>query len=333
MQFGLRTPEIPDESRISRGSMSIPFRFHESALSMMEYENDRRVRRLSTGPFTLKIIMQTNCPILAHICCVDKFKWPLTKDTVVLRVTTRTYVIALPGLLYALQFPSLCTRPSLRILSDVFTKYGHFQDLRPQKLGGCSMQFNEPGMLESLRPHFEHIAHETLFELGNIPGISRFCMEDHNSSFLRACRMSAITKMIKKSMRLKKMTSSLVEINGTNPLEAHLGRAYAVASTYTRLVDSAEYASLVSCGLGEKLENVVSPLRFGSVDVGYQVWNLNQLGLLSFMSLLGPHVEEEVEYVSHVSSREEWWNAMAEKDQEEAEASAKDEGNEKNMES
>ncbi|KAH1160528.1 hypothetical protein GYH30_032026 [Glycine max] len=166
------------------------------------------------------------------------------------------------------------------------------------------MQFNEPGMLESLRPHFEHIAHETLFELGNIPGISRFCMEDHNSSFLRACRMSAITKMIKKSMRLKKMTSSLVEINGTNPLEAHLGRAYAVASTYTRLVDSAEYASLVSCGLGEKLENVVSPLRF-----------------------------EEVEYVSHVSSREEWWNAMAEKDQEEAEASAKDEGNEKNMES
>ncbi|KAH1196506.1 hypothetical protein GmHk_18G050511 [Glycine max] len=307
MQFGLRSPEVPDENTISRGSITIQFSFHLSALSMMEYENHRRVRTLST----------------------DKFKWPLTKDTVVLRVTTRTYVIALPGLLYALQFPRLCSRERLRILSNVFRKYGHFQDLRPQKLGGCSMQFDEPEMLEVLRPDFEPIAHETLLELGNIPGISRFCMEEQNSSFLRACRMSAMTKMIMESMRVKTMTSSLVEIKGTNPPEAHQGRAYAVMSTYTRLVDSAEYASLVSCGLVEELENVVSPLRFGSVDVGYQVWNLNHLGLLSFMSLLGPHVEEEVKYVS---AREELWNAMAETEQEEEADEASDHDEDKGEE-
>ncbi|KAG4995462.1 hypothetical protein JHK86_032289 [Glycine max] len=103
-------------------------------------------------------------------------------------------------------------------------------------------------------------------------------MEDHNIT--GACRMSAITKMIMESMRLKTMTSSLVEIKGTNPPESRQG------SNYTRLFDSAEYASLVSCVL----------------------------------------VEEEVK---HVSERQEWWNIVMadEKEAEEAEASAKDEGN------
>ncbi|KAG5146886.1 hypothetical protein JHK84_032429 [Glycine max] len=103
--------------------------------------------------------------------------------------------------------------------------------------------------------HTVNIGRVTLFELGNIPGISGFCMEDHNIT--GACRMSAITKMIMESMRLKTMTSSLVEIKGTNPPESRQG------SNYTRLFDSAEYASLVSCVLGEELENVVSPPRFG----------------------------------------------------------------------
>ena len=44
------------------------------------------------------------------------------------------------------------------------------------------------------------------------------------------------------------------------------------------------------------------------------------------MSHLGPEVEEEVK---HVSERQEWWNIVMadEKEAEEAEASAKDEGN------
>ncbi|TKY47625.1 hypothetical protein E2542_SST29685 [Spatholobus suberectus] len=323
MQFGLRFPE-EDENTISRGSITVLFSYQLSAVSLMEYENTRRVRTLSTGPFTLKMIMQINVPILAHICCVDNFKWPLTKDTVVLRVTTRTFIIALPGLLYALQFPGLCNLERLKILSNVFRKYGNFQDLRHERLGGYSVEYNETGMLKRLRPHFEPLAHETLLELGNIPGISRFCMENHNSSFQRACRMSVITKMIMESMRVKTMTSSLVNMKGTNPPDAHQGRAYAVASTYTRVVDAAEYAWLVVSGLGEELENAVSPLRFGSVDVGYQVWNLNELGLLSFMSRLGPDVEQEEK---NVAAREEYWNNMAKEEEVEASRRGKRRGN------
>jgi len=47
---------------------------------------------------------------------------------------------------------------------------------------------------------------------------------------------------------------------------------------------------------------------------------------ISCMSHLGPEVEEEVK---HVSERQEWWNIVMadEKEAEEAEASAKDEGN------
>ncbi|CAJ1856931.1 unnamed protein product [Sphenostylis stenocarpa] len=308
MQFGLRNPEYPDENIISRGCITVQFSFYMSELSLMEYDNARRVRTVSAGAFTLKTIKQINCPILAKICCVEKFKWPLTNDSVVLRVTTRTFIIALPGLLYALQFPGICSRERLRILSNEFRVNGHFQDLRGMKLGGSSMEYNESGMLSSLRPHFEPIAHEALIEMGNIPGISRFCMQEHNSSFLRACRMSVITKTIMESMRVKTMTSSLVDIKETNPSdEEQTGRAYAVASTYTRLVDAAEYASLVSCGLGEELENVVSPLRFGSVDLGFKVWNLNEIGLLTFMSRFEADVKEEVQ---NVTALEEWWNSL-----------------------
>ncbi|KAK7379444.1 hypothetical protein VNO80_04905 [Phaseolus coccineus] len=306
MQYGLMAPEVPDENSISRGCITMQFSFYVSELSLMEYESTRSVRTLSAGPFTLKTIKQINCPILAHICCVDKFKWPLTKDSVILRVTTRTFVIALPGLLYALQFPGLCCRHRLRILSNEFRENGHYRDLRKMKLGGCSMEYNKSGMLTTLRPHFEPIAQEILLEIGNIPGLSRFCMEEHNSSFLRACRMSVITKTIMESMRVKTMTISLVDIKESNtPDEEQPSRAYAVASTYTRLVDAAEYASLVSCGLGEQLENVVSPLRFSTLDFGYKVWNLNEIGLLTFMSRFEPEVNEEVE---NVTAQEKWWN-------------------------
>lgn len=142
MQFGLRGPEDPDENTISRGCITMQFSFYMSELSVMEYENERRVRRVSAGSFTLKTIRQINYPILAQICCVDKFKWPVTKDTVILRVTTGTYIIALPGLLYGLQFPGICDRERLRILSYHFREMAHYRDLRRMKLGShISLRF------------------------------------------------------------------------------------------------------------------------------------------------------------------------------------------------
>ncbi|QCD98681.1 hypothetical protein DEO72_LG6g3403 [Vigna unguiculata] len=328
MQFGLMGPEEPDENLISRGCITVQFSFHMSELSLMEYENERRVRRVNAGAFTLKTIRQINAPILAQICCVDKFKWPLTKDTVILRVTARTFVIALPGLLYALQFPGLCDRERLRILSYHFRESGHYRDLRKLKLGGYSQECNTPGMLEMLRPHFEPIAHEALLEVGHIPGISRFCMREQNSSFLRACRMSVMTKVIMESMRVKMMTTSLVDIHDPDPdppeEEQLPTRACAAASTYTRLVDAAEYACLVCCGLGERLENVESPLRFASVDIGFKVWNLNEIGLLTFMSRFEADVKEEVEYVT---AQEKWWNDMEKRVEGRGSARGRDVGN------
>ncbi|WVZ08397.1 hypothetical protein V8G54_021743 [Vigna mungo] len=306
MQFGLMGAEVPDENTISRGCITVQFSFYMSELSVMEYDNERRVRRVSAGAFTLKTIRQINYPILAQICCVDKFKWPVTRDSVILRVTTGTYIIALPGLLYGLQFPGICDRERLRILSYHFREMGHYRDLRRMKLGGFSTEYNTPGMLATLRPFVEPIAHEALQELGNIPGISRFCKQEHNSSFLRACRMSVITKTIMESMRVKNMTGNLVDIKEKKPSNEELPtRAYAMASTYTRLVDAAEYAWLVSVGLGEKLEKVESPLRFGSFETSLKVWNLNEIGLLSFMLRFEEDVKDEAEYLI---AQEKWWN-------------------------
>ncbi|BAT86502.1 hypothetical protein VIGAN_04415900 [Vigna angularis var. angularis] len=299
-------PEVPDENLISRGCITVQFSFYMSELSVMEYENERRVRRMSAGAFTLKTIRQINYPILAHICCVDKFKWPVTRDSVILRVTTGTYIIALPGLLYGLQFPGICDRERLRILSYHFRENAHYRDIRRMKLGGFSTEYNTPGMLATLRPLVEPIAHEALQELGNIPGISRFCKQEHNPSVLRACRMSVITKNIMESMRVKNMIKSLVDIKARNTSEEEQSsRAYAVASTYTRVVDAAEYAWLVSCGLGGEVEKVESPLRFGSLDSGLKVWNLSEIGLLSFMLRFEADVKDEMEYVI---AQEKWWN-------------------------
>ncbi|XP_020219856.1 uncharacterized protein LOC109802859 [Cajanus cajan] len=327
MHHGLRFVE-EDENTISRGSITVLFSYQVSILSLLEYESTQRERTLSVGPFTLKMIMQINCPILAHICCVEKFKWPLTKDTVVLRVTTRTFVIALPGLLYALQLPGHCSRERLRILSSVFNKYGHYKDLRQRKLGGYRMQYNEPGMLKRLRPHFEPLAHEALMEIGNIPGISRFCMEDQNSSFLRACRMSVTTKMIMESMRVKTMTDSLVNIRGMSPPDLpHQGRAYALASTFTRLVDAAEYSTLIFSALGDQVQDIESPLRYASVDAAFQNWNLSEMGLLCFISRLGPDVEKEEK---EVIANEELWNSVAGDQEEEEDEDDDNDNNEDN---
>ncbi|KAK7305971.1 hypothetical protein VNO77_43885 [Canavalia gladiata] len=293
-----------NEEEKKRGNMSELFRFPSSKLVLMDYAKGKNVSHLSSGWFHAHLIMQPNCPILATVCSVDDFKWPLSMDTVIFRMSLRTFAIALPGLLFGLQFLLPCPLVIIELLQLVFQKYAHFKDIYHHERG-YPVDDNDPKIWRKLRPQFVGMAHEALRKLGHLAGGSRFSVENHNSCFLRACRMSAMIKLITESMLVNTMTSRLINIKGTNPPEAHQGRAYATVSTFTCLVDAAEYAWLVFCGLGDKVESVESPLRLPSSDIGYQVWSLNQEGLLVFMHRLGPATELEQKLLSEKVERKD----------------------------
>lgn len=118
------------------GSIVELFKFFASSIFLMicnEGQNENFL--MSSGGFTVNLIIKAACPILATVCSVGNFQWPLTKDTVVIRIAKRTFAIAIPGLLYNLQFPNLCSKGDIDSLGTLFMRFCHYKDINENDQG------------------------------------------------------------------------------------------------------------------------------------------------------------------------------------------------------
>ncbi|KAJ1391851.1 hypothetical protein SESBI_36284 [Sesbania bispinosa] len=274
------------------------FSFQVSAVVLMDYDEGRNIRLLSLGKFSINLFMHLTYPILVAFCSVGGFQWPLAKDIVVIRMAKRTFAIALPGLLYGLQFPKCCSDALIDYLIKVFEQHSHYKDINNNNQG-YPVKDDEPKMWNMLRPQIEPVAHEALKKLGQLPGISRFHIPNKNSCYIRATRMSAITKFIVESMNTGILKNTQFKITGAHPHnQAYPGRAYASMTTFSWIVDTVELAWLLSSGFSHMLRDSAKPVD--ACDLGFKVWCLNEDGVVALLKRLEPNVDmlkvkEEVE--------------------------------------
>ncbi|KAJ1400305.1 hypothetical protein SESBI_29689 [Sesbania bispinosa] len=252
------------------GSIYELFGFEVSALVLMDYDEGQSVRLLRLGNFSINLFMHITYPILAVFCSLAGFDRPLTKDTIVIRMGKRTFAIALPGLLYGLQFPSSFL----------------------EALVGYPMLDNEPNMWNRLRPQIESMAHEAIKKLGHFPGISRFHIPNLNSCLVRANRMSVTTKLIIESLSTGTLKSTQFKIIGSCKNKGvYQNKAYPSVNLFSRLVDAVEHAWVLSSGLGHMLRDDVEPLS--ECNHKFKVWCLNEEGIVDFLHRLEYVIEKD----------------------------------------
>ena len=186
---------------------------------------------------------------------------------------------------------------------------------------GYPLEDNTPNIWNILRPRIEPMAHETLTRLGQPAGKSRFCVANKNSSFLRAIRMSATTKLVIDSMvRTGVLTRDRITIGGNlNPPEEQLGVIYASISAFTAPVDALELSWLVFGGSGDLVKGAESTLCGANKDIGYSVWSVNEDGVAALLRLLVPAAKEEERVMKE---KEALWKAKDREKEEAEKASA-----------
>ncbi|KAF7839739.1 hypothetical protein G2W53_008221 [Senna tora] len=80
------------------------FRYPTATALLLDYELVQSVKPLSIGVFVMNLFMQMASPITAASCTINEFQWPLTKDTLVIRIGKHTFVFCIPGVVFAFRF-------------------------------------------------------------------------------------------------------------------------------------------------------------------------------------------------------------------------------------
>ncbi|KAF7839745.1 hypothetical protein G2W53_008227 [Senna tora] len=186
------------------------------------------------------------------------------KDTPIIRMGQRTFFFTFPGLLYALQFPRVCGPTVIAYLNIV-------------------------------RPLAEPMAPEILLLFGHRPGLSRFYVSNHNSSYTRAIRLSATTRTMMEAFVSGSLTLSCITIQDSHN-EPPCIPARASITVFTCLVDALEASTLVSHGF-KKIPLLDSRNNACYPSLGFRVWRLNNVGVINFVRGLDATVKNEEECV------------------------------------
>lgn len=112
----------------SMGTLVDVVRADGAVLMLLGYGNTHSLRFLKRGGFVMKLMLQTISTITVATCIVDSMHWPLAKDAPIVRVASRSFLFALPGLLYALWFPPTTAERTVTLLAEVFDQFSYYED-------------------------------------------------------------------------------------------------------------------------------------------------------------------------------------------------------------
>lgn len=278
--------------QIRNGCITTLLACQASALILMDYDVGQTSTSLSFGQFAINLALHLNCLLHATFCCVEGFVWPLARDTLVVRISKRSFVFALPGLLYGLQFPTSCQPQLISTFVEAFIQFAHYKDINDNG-SGYLVEDNEPNIWNKVRPNIEALADETLKRLGHLPGRSRFMLPDLiNACLIRATRMSVSTKQLIEGMKIGTLANTFVKFihPSNNAHDDDQGSAYASVRAFSVFVDCVEIACLQGRG------HVVNEEHLDLVcyhDTDFKLWEFTKEGFLAFMRILRSKRKEE----------------------------------------
>ncbi|KDO41159.1 hypothetical protein CISIN_1g041126mg [Citrus sinensis] len=258
----------------------------------MDYDDEQTLRFLRLGDFSVVLIMQKCSPIMMITCTVGELQWSITKDAPVIRVDTRGFGFAMPGLLYGLQFSSSCQEAMMDTLETIFIKFADYKHLRRGEVGGYPWEDNEPNLWAKSRRKIEKIANKALSRFGQVPGKSLSAVGNQDSGLLKVLRTSAATKMVSNAILTGSLRSRHIDIQDMRPqdkcnnenVSAIYQQAFPSISVFNNLVEAVEIAWVISSGDSHLLkEKKIGELK---VLVGFQIWRLNQEGIVAFVEKL-----------------------------------------------
>ncbi|KAK4264870.1 hypothetical protein QN277_025992 [Acacia crassicarpa] len=275
---------------------------------LLDNDENKTVRLLGLGVFRINLIVQTTTepPLLTTYCSVNGFQWPMAEDAPIIRVCKRSIILGFPGLLYALQFPSVCPDTHIDSLERVFMKFGHYKNFGDTASGGpgYACADNEPGIWSIVRPLAEAKAHEVLVHFGHEPGRLITVLPHMISCYTRATRMSAATKSIVNghvsgSLRRVHFTVAGTKGGGEggSSLLSYLMPATPSISVFICLVDAIEAAWMYSMGVPTAVLDLNPHFRSNYRQPGFRVWRLNHMGLTTFVQGLESTCEREEQMV------------------------------------
>ena len=122
-------PQNPVTHHFPCGTIIDLLKFEWAALILMEYDDQRSLEFVREGTFVVKLILQTVNPIFVAACIVGNHRWPITKDSPVIRFSRRTFVFGIPGVLYGLRLAPDCEEDKVNMLVRVFMDYADYEDV------------------------------------------------------------------------------------------------------------------------------------------------------------------------------------------------------------
>ncbi|KAI6699671.1 hypothetical protein NL676_013995 [Syzygium grande] len=113
------------------GTVTEIFKFESASLvvMMMGHPNEQLLPVWRVGEFVLKLYVQAVTHIMMTTCCVSDLQWPISRDSMVIRVGERSFAFVMLGLLYGLQLPPVCDEDMVDTLERVFIKFSDYTDL------------------------------------------------------------------------------------------------------------------------------------------------------------------------------------------------------------
>ncbi|XP_010269149.1 PREDICTED: uncharacterized protein LOC104605898 [Nelumbo nucifera] len=275
------------------GTESEVLRVEKAVLSLVGYDNGGQTAGvIRTGEFSIGVVMQTISPILVTVCMVGDLQWPITKDSPSLRVGSRSFAFAMPGLLYGLQFPEDCSEQAMQVLERVLTRFSHYEDhsLSGRESGTKFLVPEaEPSFWSASQSKIRELTDPLLNQIGAGPaGKSPARMGGMDEGLLKAIRMSGVTKLISKAVLVGGLQPEHVDIFDMRPQSnanqnVNLLRAFATIFAFSDLVEAVEATRLVISGNRRSLplfHPTWTPLP------GIRTWNINKKGLLLLLQVL-----------------------------------------------
>ncbi|KAL3721633.1 hypothetical protein ACJRO7_034037 [Eucalyptus globulus] len=159
------------------GTVTDIFNFDCASLIVMEIGqgDEQSFTVLRAGAFVVNLYVQAMTHVMMTTCAVRDAQWPLSRDSMAIRVGERSFAFVMLGLMYGLQLPPLCDEDTVDTLERVFMKFSHYTAL-------------DNG--ENVRPVVENI---TRGKLGNN---WRLMEGNEATSLSKVIRTSATTKIV-----------------------------------------------------------------------------------------------------------------------------------------
>ncbi|KAL3721628.1 hypothetical protein ACJRO7_034032 [Eucalyptus globulus] len=273
--FGTRR-ELP------HGTVTEIFRFESASLvvMMMGHRDKHLLPVWRAGEFVVELYVQAITHIMMTTCRISDLQWPISRDSMVIRVGERSFAFVIQGLLYGLQFPPVCDEDTVDTLERAFIKFCDYTNL-DQGGNGYPCPENKPTFWVAVRPFIENIALAK-------PGENWRLMEGNEATSLsKVVRTSATTKTVSNAVVTGFLKPTHVDIFAVKVQDRHerytdSEEAFASIAAITDIVNSLETVGKITVGDGQAVEAAGG--EDGSVRTArIRLWKLNQLGLSFFL--------------------------------------------------